>query len=387
MIKSYHSNQIGAPVLCGRPGSLIAVLDACLLHGMNRHGLVWLSSEGDLVSANVGVDHGFKEGDIVCIEGAGDKAYEGARRIHGITPQGFQFNLPVTPQSPVAGPVTVMIAPLGWEKPFSQELKAAYRCRGISADRPFLRIDETPLGGNEDFGRGSQTAIVQMWEQLSDIDNGSGMAQTYWRKAQHDSATPIPWLLVGDDKRFWLCVAWSESYPNRYVPYLFGTFPSFKRSDAFAWVVAGAYDFVYNWNEPSSKHMLDCVFAVGTDVGRSGIFVARSHTQDGGCVPAQWVSAPAYNSGTGMGVTGLPYPNPADGGLYVMPLMLQEQAGPSLRGRLPGLLCPLHGIAATSPQAYEGVVIDGSVRQLLVVPGTQSGGAARYAFDLTGPWD
>ena len=98
------------------------------------------------------------------------------------------------------------------------------------------------------------------------------------------------------------------------------------------------------------------------------------------------MSGPAYIVGTGlvMGNTGVPYPNPVDNGIYVMPLMIQEQTGPSLRGRLPGLLCPLHAIAAAEPWKYPGFVIDGTVRELLVLPGTHANG--RLAFDLTGPW-
>ena len=70
-----------------------------------------------------------------------------------------------------------------------------------------------------------------------------------------------------------------------------------------------------------------------------------------------------------------------------MPLMVQEQTGPSLRGRLPGLLCPLHPISAPEPWLYDGFVIDGTVRKLLVISGAYVSGSSKFAFDLSGPWD
>ena len=180
---------------------------------------------------------------------------------------------------------------------------------------------------------------------------------------------------------------WSESYPGRYAPYFFGDFPSFKPGDAYNAMLSGYFDLAYNWSEPVSNSVLDFSYSTGTGVGNTGIWVARSYTQLGGPVHASYVCGLGAGGASGMGATGLPYPNPADNGIYVAPMMVQEQIGPTLRGRLPGMLCPLHSIPAPEPWVYDGFVIDGTMRKLLVVTGLAGSGTARLAFDLTGPWD
>lgn len=386
-IKWYHANQTGAPQISGQAGTLIAVLNACLVNGFNLCTLSTITRDGTVATATADAGHGFRENDIVLIAGANEAAYNGEKRIRHVTTNAFQFDVEGDPATPATGTLTAKIPPLGWESPFSGTNKAAYRAQDPTGNRLFLRIDETPLAGDANYGRGARTAIAQMWEVLNGLDSGTGMAQTLWRKAQNDSATPRPWVLVGDSKRFWLAVNWSENYPNRYVPYFFGDFPSFKAGDAYGTLIAGYFDFTPNWTDPSSSEVLDFVHAVGTAVGNTGIWLARGHPQLGGCINAHWVGAPAAYGGIGMGATALPYPNPADNGLYVVPLMIQEQTGPSLRGRLPGLLCPLHAIPAPGPWGYDGFVIDGTTRRLLVLTGSHGNGSGRFAFDLTGPWE
>ena len=388
-IKSYQSTQNGAPQLSGQGGALIAVLNACLINGFNLRAITTITREATVATASADAGHGFRENDVVLLSGAAEPAYNGEKRIRNVTTNTFQFDVLGDPATPAAGTITAKVAPLGWESPFSGSNKAVYRARDITGNRLFLRVDETPLAGDANYGRGTRSARVQMWEVLHDIDNGVGQAETFWRKAQEESATSRPWVLVGDGKRFWLSVAWSESAPGRYVPYFFGDFPSFKAGDAYGSVLAGYHELPFNGSDPANNEVLDYVYAVGTAVGNTGIWVARGYSQLGGRINVQWVSAPAYpgGTGTGMGNTGIPYPNPADNGIYVMPLMIQEQTGPSLRGRLPGLLCPLHSIPAPEPWKYQGFVIDGVVRELLVLSGAHGNGNSRFAFDLTGPWD
>jgi len=385
-IKWYQSTQVGAPQLSGQDGALIAVLNACLVNGYNLRTLTTITRVGAVATAKADAGHGFRNGDTVRIEGASDAAYNGDKLARNVTTNTFDFDVAGDPASPAVGVLTAKIAPLDWASPFSAASKAVYRSKDPTSCGIYLRVDETALPGDANYGAGFRTAVVQMWESLSDVDHGSGMAQCYWRKAHFESTNARPWVLIGDSKRFWLCVNWSESYPGRHVPYLFGDFPSFKAGDGYNGLLGGYDSLGYNWSEPNGGQVCDWVYPVGSGVGSTGIWVTRSYTQLGGRINVQWVAAPGGN-GNGVGTTGLPYPNPADSGIYVMPLLIQEQVGPSLRGRLPGMLCPLHGIAAPEPWVYEGFVLDGTVRRLLVLASTQGGGAGRLAFDLTGPWD
>lgn len=386
MIHFFQSNQTGAPQLSGQPGTLTAVLNACLVTGFNLRTLTTLTREGTVATATSDTGHGFREHDLVQIAGATDPAYNGLQRIRQVTTNSFQFDIQGNPTTPATGSLTAKLAPMGWESPFVGENKVVYRAKEPTSNRLFLRIDETPLTGNADYGRGPRTAAVQMWEQLNDLENGTGMCSTWWRKAQNASAIERPWVLVGDQCRFWLLVNWSEAYAGRYIPYFFGDIASFKAGDAYGALLGGYVDLNYNGHDPAVYEYVDYIHTVGTPVGNTGLWLARGYPQLGGPINAHFVSGLGAQGGTAMGLTSLPYPNAADNGIYVMPVLIQEKTGPTLRGRLPGLLSPLQAVPAPEPTLYEGFVIDGTVRKLLVVTTCHGNGNGRVALDLTGPW-
>jgi hypothetical protein len=387
MIHYFQSSQTGAPQLTGLAGSMIAILNACLINGFNLRTLTGITRDGNVATVTADGGHGYREQDIVLIAGANQAAYNGPKRIRAVSTNSFQFDVEGEPQSPATGSLSAKIAPLDWEQPFAAADKAVYRSRDPSAASIQLRIDETPLAGDVNYGRGTLSCLAQMWESLTDIDNGIGKTETFWRKSNRASGDARPWLLIGDSKRFWLCVSWSEYYLHHYMPYYFGHFSSFKAGDAYNYLLSGYTELGYNNHNPSDNHLLDWVAAVGTAHAGNGAWMPRAHTQLGSSVSVIWVSGVGYQTGVSMGMSNIPFPNPVDNGIYVMPMLIQERTGPSLRGRLPGLLTPLHAIAAEQPTRYPGFVLDGSERELLIVPATQSNGAARMAFDLTGPWD
>jgi hypothetical protein len=390
MIKWYQHTQTGAPGLNGQAGSLAAVLNACLINGFNLKTLTTLTRLNNIATATVDAGHGFRAGDIVQIAGADEAAWNGDKRIRNVTTNQFEFEVTGSPLSPASGTITAKIAPLGWSSPFTAANKTVYRSNDITSTRLFLQVEESPIAGDANYGAGTRTAAISLFETMTDASTGtvggSSPAKVWWRKAQDENNSERAWVLIGDSKRFWLCVAWNASYAGRYVPYFFGDFPSFKAGDAYGAVLAGYMGLVYNWSDPSGYEACDYVYAVGQGVGDSGIWLARGYSQLGGRINANWVCGVA-GSGIGIGATGLQYPNPSDNGIYVMPLLIQEQTGPSLRGRVPGLLAPLHRLPADEPTKYEGFALDGVARTLLVMRGSYADGSARLAFDITGPWE
>jgi len=385
MIHYFQSTQTGAPQLNGLP-SLISVLSACLVNGFNLRTLTSITRNGTIGTVSADAGHGFRDNDVVWIAGANQSAYNGAKRIRAVSTNSFQFDVTGDPQTPASGTLSAKLAPLDWELVFSAASKAVYRSKDLTSSKLLLRIDETPLAGDVNYGRGTTSCVAQMWEVLTDIDNGSGKSGCYWRKSSLQTADTRPWILVGDSKRFWFCVAWGGGYPNRYVPYFFGDFSSFKPGDTYRCLLSGIHELGYSYQDPAYTQWLDSVFSVGQAVGETGIRLPRDYSLLGGTTNAAYVCG-VGSGGVGMGATGLVYPNPADNGIYVMPLLIQERVGPSLRGRLPGLLTPLHSIAAPAPTILPGFVLDGSPRDLLIVGATQGSGAGRLAFDLTGPWE
>jgi hypothetical protein len=151
--------------------------------------------------------------------------------------------------------------------------------------------------------------------------------------------------------------------------------------------LGGYPELGYSYHEPSSNLWLDQVAGVGSTIGSTGIVIPRDYSLLSGSTTACWVSGVAAQNFIGLGAGNLVYPNPADNGIFVMPMLIQEATGPSLRGRLPGLLTPLHSITANEPTRIAGFLLDGTPRDLLIVGACANNGKARLAFDLTGPWD
>jgi hypothetical protein len=386
MIHYFQHNQPGAPQLTGQT-SIISILNACLLNGFNLRTLTSITRVGPVATASADAGHGFRNGDVIQIAGANQSAYNGRVRIREGTTNSFLFDVAGEPQTPATGTMTAKVASLDWEGGFSAPNKAVYRSKDPSTSRLYLRVDETALAGDLNYGRGTQSCVAQLWESLLDIDNGTGKSEVFWRKSSRQTADARPWLLVGDQKRFWLCVAWNESYPTRFVPYVFGDFSSFKAGDPYSAMLGGYAELGYTWQDPSYNQWLDQVGSVGSAVGASGILIPRDYSLLGNSTTIAWVSGVSAQGFIGMGATGLVYPNPADNGIFVMPMLIQEKTGPSLRGRVPGLLTPLHSITATEPTRLPGFLLDGTPRELLIVPACAGSGNARLAFDLTGPWD
>ena len=147
-IKWYQSNQNGAPQITGQAGSLIAVLNACLLNGFNLRTLTTITRDGNVATATADAGHGFRESDTVLIASANEVAYNGEKRIRNVTTNSFQFDVAGDPATPATGTITAKVAPLDWESPFSGANKAVYRAKDVTGNRLFLRIDETPLAGD-----------------------------------------------------------------------------------------------------------------------------------------------------------------------------------------------------------------------------------------------
>ena len=387
MIHYFQSTQTGAPQLAGQTGSIIAILNACLLNGFNLRTLTSITRVGTVATVVADAGHGFRNNDVVHVAGANQSAYNGRVRIREVTTNGFKFDVAGDPATPATGSLTAKVASLDWESVFNATIKAVYRSKDVTTTRLLLRIDETPLAGDVNYGRGTASCLAQLWESMLDIDNGSGKSEVFWRKSSTQTADARPWLLIGDGKRFWFCVAWHASYPGRYANFCFGDFSSFKAGDPYRCLLGGYPELGYNYSDPSSNLWTDIVFGVGATIGQTGIVIPRDYIQLGASTTACWVSGVSYQNYLGMGATNLPYPNPADNGIYVMPMLIQEKTGPSLRGRVPGLLTPLHSINAPQPTPMPGFLLDGTERELLIVPGCANNGAARLAFDLTGPWD
>jgi hypothetical protein len=402
-------------------GSMIAVLDGCLVDGFNLRSVDSIVRTGSVVRVNISAGHGYLQNQIVEIAGATPAAYNGQWRVESVSASWFEFNITGTPTTPATGTITVKTAALGFQKPFSGTHKAAYRSPNILSSRPFLRVDNSTHPGWV-TGRQIQ-GKVHMGLNMSDIDtfvgdfapwNPSGTSFPDWGwykwhqshssgngQSTPNSASGATWVLIGNDRTFYFIVYCAGSFQAGRM-YAFGDFVSYKPGDlfnSFLWATE-------NFNESNTTaNVINPCGPLGNQYGTpsttvSGEIVLKSWTGVGGSarafkasmIPA-WGNANHPRSGT---QTGVAWPNGPTQSMLLWPSYVWENQA-HIRGVYPGLMCIGNNVNLS--EVVGGQIVDNVVnypgRRFMVVStadmiqiNTGGGGSndGRVAFDITGPW-
>ena len=278
-----HSNN-NAPQLQNAFGSMIGVLDACLVNGVSLGPVSTLTAVGTTVTAVFSTAHNLMQYQVLKIAGANQAEYNGEHRILTVpNATSVTFQLASAPSVTTAtGTIIASLPPLGWEKPFSSTNeagggKAAYRSKNVLLpSRPFLRVvDEFDPAYTATYAKFAKVGIV---EDMADINSMLGVQAPYdsaspdknwvgtgtgtsaingWAKwyyatnvaanaSFNETATPAnggrTWLLVGNSDYFYLLPATNIDNIIK-NPYGFGAFESLVQSDASANFLSATYDY------------------------------------------------------------------------------------------------------------------------------------------------
>lgn len=275
-IKFYvHSNN-NAPQLQNAYGSMIGVLDACLVNGISLGQISSLTAIGTTVTAVFSTAHNLLQYQVLKLAGANQSEYNGEHRILTVpNATSVTFQLATAPSVTTAtGAMTATLPPLGWEKPFSSVNeagggKAAYRSKNVLlASRPYLRVvDELDSAYSATYAKYAKVGIV---EDMTDINtmlgvqapfdaanpnknwqgiNGgttatsfNGWAKWYYARSSHagvsgnqfDTSVPITgirsWVVIGGRDFFYILPSVSGVNTNQ-VLYGFGAFESLINPD------------------------------------------------------------------------------------------------------------------------------------------------------------
>lgn len=122
------------------------------------------------------------------------------------------------------------------------------------------------------------------------------------------------------------------------------------------------------------------------------LYAARSHTGLGGSMQMRkvlplWAFDATNSNAWASGMKGMPYPNPADSGLYLARHLLFEHADGCLRGNSPGFYgCP-QAVASGTFGNVDRVAgfEDLPGRTLIAIVGGNAAGGVSF-LDVTGPW-
>ena len=357
-VKWFTSDMPGAPALSGTAGTLIAVLDACLLNGFGSVTLTSLTVSGGVATA-VKAGHGFLDYVVLLIDGSTPAVLNGKKRIARIDANSFAFDATGVADQVATGTITAKVAPAGWTKAYSGTNKAAY-ARPYPASASLLRVDDTP----------AQYSTLIMYETMSDVDTGTGPAPAsgayYFGKSSAVSSTARQWRLFADAQSIYLFV--KNDGTNWYGALEFGDLIVYKSGDAYASILHASTSATY-------------VFAY--HVMSSWGLLSRSYSQLGSPVS---VTAYSHSRFTQLGINTQAYPAPADNSFHAWPIELWE--GTSLaRGLAPGIWNPIHtGPSAGGPT--DGMIVT-DIPQLngrSVMVQALYNLSASCAIDITGPW-
>lgn len=212
-IKFYvHSNN-NAPQLQNAYGSMIGVLDACLVNGISLGPVSTLTAVGTTVTAVFSTAHNLMQYQVLKITGSNQAEYNGEHRILTVpNATSVTFQLASAPSVTTAtGSITASLPSLGWEKPFSSTNeagggKAAYRqANEFLPSRPYLRVvDERDPIWNAGYAKFAKVGIV---EEMADIDTMFGVQSPF------DGAAPNKnWVATGTTTNSSTMNGWMKWY-------------------------------------------------------------------------------------------------------------------------------------------------------------------------------
>jgi hypothetical protein len=277
-------------------------------------------------------------------------------------------------------PTVNYVTATGWTRAFSGTNQAAYH---MGAGNGFyINVNDNGPGAG-----GAKEARLRGYETMSAIDTGTGSFPTaaqlsagdIARKSSTADGTARTWFVACDDRSFTIGVI-SEGGGVVYLWY-FGDIKSRGgSSDGFRVALVGRA--VENSNLGSNETLFT---TSGVSVAVGGHYMPRSYTgsgtslQVGASVPSQW-----YGSGNMIGL--MQYPNGPDGALYTDRIFLHEPANSTERGALRGIWAIRHAIANfNNADVFQGTGAD-SGRTFRIIK-TVSNNNAVCAIETSDTWD
>ena len=381
-----HNLQTGAPTLDGLAGSLVSVLDSCLVTGFGLKTATITVASG-VATLSTPSSHGFELHQVALVDGASNALLNGRHRVLSRTSATITFDATGVPDGAASGSINVRLAPAGWSKVFSGTNKAVYRSNNVAGTQMYLRVDDT-VGRN---------ARVVGYETMTDVDTGEGPFPTaaqlsgggWWPKSKTATSEARAWTVVANDRTVYLHTGCGESAGVSGSVWGFGDFASYKLGDEFAaMLVEGGLDI----SSSQGRSSLSIDSCANDNAGV--VYLCRSFSGLGAGIAANQ-NPESYGSGVSSNSSGAGYgrvttfPNGPDNGLVLSRKMLVEPSV-CLRGVMPGAyVTPQNCHASYSRNTIQDGSGDLASRKLMAVKcgapaGTVSAGV--MFFDITGPW-
>ena len=273
----------------------------------------------------------------------------------------------------------------GWTKAFSGTKLAAYR-QGAGS-MCYLRVDD---------GTGSFKVKMRGYESMTDVNTGTGEFPTTTQLANGvyaaigiaATAANKPWIVVADNKRFYLWVGVSlttavdiSTSTTWQALFFFGDIISFRPGDTYCCQIMGS-DSTSNGTERFGV-------AVALNSVIAGSFIARDAAQAAGAVNnGKHFDYYGASLSTTMGSTACAaYPDPITGGINLSRIPVSNGATvKGIRGRLPGVFAPLNALPGNNGDTFSGVG-DLAGRTFILLDCGNLTTRCRVALETSDTWD
>lgn len=274
-------------------------------------------------------------------------------------------------------------AAAGWTEAYTGSNKAAFQ--GGSGVQHYFRVQDDAGGTG-----GAREAQVRGFETMSDVDTGTGPFPTnaqsaltsnslIARKSTTADATVRDWIVVADDRTCYVFVKTGDA-ANIYLGFAFGEFYSLLPSDNYrSFLIARTNEN----NGTTTNENLDRM-QFNLTAASTGHYMPRGYTGLGSSVQfGVHGDAAKSNSGTTM-LGAVPFPNSADGGLYLSRIWIHDPTTlpvNGIRGRMRGLWHFLHAIASVADQDTVSGVGDLAGKTYLFIK--TSGNSGVYSIETS----
>ncbi|CAM3328082.1 hypothetical protein POHY109586_02125 [Polaromonas hydrogenivorans] len=370
--------MLGAPVLRGQVGSLIALLDACLVNGWGIQTATSCVVASGVCTMTFPLDHAAPVDAVVLVAGSSIADLNGEQKVTAVAPNVVKFATAAS-NGTSTGTITAKMAPAGFNKPFSGTNLAVYKSADVAANGHFCRVNDT----NALYAR------VNGYENMTAISTGTGLFPTaiqlsggmYWHKSAAASTTPVDWTIVGDGRFFAIFTSTymgaDPSYTDYVAPNLSGFGDPLKRSraaDPFNTLIIG------NWDTNAYNYAAGVGLSAGNNVSR---YMARAISGTGTAVPANIHAM-------GSIVAQDPLFDRITGQIMFSPCVVKTDSDASWRAELPGI-CLGESTYMEQVFASKTVFKAGSPERSYLVEYAADVTASLVnhrliALDVTGPW-
>ncbi len=318
-VKFFTSAMPGAPALNNAAGSIIPVLDACLVNGFDTKTLDSLVVSSNVATATIAAGHSYRKYAVIEISGATPSELNGQHRITSTTGTTFTFETTGIADQTATGTITSKMAPAGWTKPYTGTNEAVYAPNKVGASFAFFRVIDTT----------SQIYEIRCYESMTSVSVGSNemLSQYRWFFKSSDSNNK-PWTIIANANFVYIINQSSTSYDNTVG--VFGDIESRKQNDSFRSIIRG------NNSSASYTSPTNSSYSIGS-IGGISLKIQKSYTSLGGPTDVRTVSVSAASSWNSGDYGLINFPNGPDFGLVLFETFVLEEVNLALRGKIPGM--------------------------------------------------